>query len=179
MFDFCLSIRNVRHQIPLACITKECPINKYLALPLSERLSKSTDNLTNIICGSLISNGTLLPLRYPSLSSKSNNTRRALLPQSNQQPIQKCINNTHKEPIRLKKCTPKALPTNAPSMSLHAWRGGTTPSPSHPNPLRLFNRSACPTDFSKLSLFQTLFYSSGAKKSHTQGLSTKKWAIVG
>lgn len=39
----------------------------------------------------------------------------------------------------------------------------------NPQPSSIFNSWACPSDFSKLSLFHTLFYWSGAEKSHTRG----------
>lgn len=49
-------------------------------------------------------------------------------------------------------------------------RGGNSiPLLFNPQPSSIFNSRACPSDFSKLSLFHTLFYWSGAEKSHTRG----------
>lgn len=142
----------------------------------SSTSQKVADNRTNIISGFLClfrSRGTLASSQIRSHSWLSNNTRRVLSPQSNQQPLQKCFNNIHKELLRLKisKNTPKAVPTNASFGTLHARGGVEIPSPLlfDSQPSSIFNSWACPSDFSKLSLFHTLFYWSGAEKSHTRG----------
>lgn len=63
------------------------------------------------------------------------------------------------------------MPTNASFGTLHARGGMEIPFPLlfNPQPSSIFNSWACPSDFSKLSLFHTLFYWSGAEKSHTRG----------
>lgn len=110
----------------------------------SSTSQKVTDNRTNIISGSFClfsSRGTLASSQIQSHSWLSNNTRRVLSPQSNQQPLQKCINNIHKEPsaienikkIHQRPC--RQTPLSGPFTPGEGWQLHS-PFYSIPNPLR-------------------------------------------
>lgn len=125
-------------------------------------------------------------LKFNPIHGLSNNTRRVLSPQSNQQPLQKCINNTHKELLRLKIHIKKKYTKGRadkrlfrdPSRPGEGWKLHS-PLSFNPQPSSIFNSRACPSDFSKLSLFHTLFYWSGTGKiTHAGLLRTKEYRAL-